>query len=38
LNGTVTVDIEDSTYSEGPFTLQYGSGVVKFRNVQIQRL
>ena len=38
LNGTVTVDIEDSTYSEGPFTLQYGSGVVKFRNVQIRRL
>ena len=38
LNGTVTVDIEDSTYSDGPFTLQYGSGVVKFRNVQIQRL
>ena len=38
LNGTVTVDIEDNTYSDGPFTLQYGSGVVKFRNVQIQRL
>ena len=38
LNGTVTVDIEDSTYAEGPFTLQYGSGVVKFRNVQIQPL
>jgi len=38
LNGTVTVDIEDSTYSEGPFTLQYGSGDVKFRNVQIQTL
>jgi len=38
LNGTVTVDIEDSTYSEGPFSLQYGAGVVKFRNVQIQPL
>ncbi len=38
LNGTVTVDIEDSTYVEGPFSLQYGSGVVKFRNVQIRRL
>ena len=38
LNGTVTVDIEDSTYSEGPLTLQYGSGIVKFRNVQIQPL
>ena len=38
LNGTVTVDIEDSTYSEGPLTLQYGSGIVKFRNVRIQPL
>ena len=38
LNGTVTVDIEDSTYAEGPFTLQYGAGVVKFRNVQIPPL
>jgi hypothetical protein len=38
LNGTVTVDIEDSTYAEGPLTLQYGSGIVKFRNVQIRRL
>jgi hypothetical protein len=38
LNGTVTVDMEDSTYAEGPLTLQYGSGVVKFRNVQIQPL
>ncbi len=35
LNGTVTVDIEDDTYAAGPFSLQYGSGVVKFRNVQI---
>ncbi len=38
LNGTVTVDIEDVTYSEGPFALQYGAGIVKFRNVRIQRL
>ena len=38
LNGTVTVDIEDSTHSEGPLTLQYGSGIVRFRNVQIQPL
>ena len=38
LNGTVTVDIEDDTYSEGPFALQYGAGIVKFRNIQIQRL
>ena len=38
LNGTVTVDFEDDTYAEGPFTLQYGSGVVRFRNVRIQTL
>ncbi len=38
LNGTVTVDIEDATYTEGPFALQYGAGIVKFRNVRIQRL
>ncbi len=38
LNGAVTVDIEDSTYAEGPFALQYGSGIIRFRNIQIQEL
>ena len=38
LNGTVTADVEDDTHAEGPLTLQYGSGVVKFRNVRIRRL
>ena len=38
LNGTVTVDMEDNTFAEGPFTLQYGSGIVRFRNVRIQSL
>ena len=38
LNGTVTVDMEDDTYAEGPLTLQYGSGIVKFRNVRLQPL
>jgi hypothetical protein len=38
LNGTVTVDIEDSTYAEGPITLQHFAGVVKFRNMQLQPL
>ena len=42
LNGTVTVDIEDSTHAEGPFALQYGTGVgpgaVRFRNVEIMPL
>ncbi len=38
LNGMVTVDVEDSTHAEGPLTLQYFAGVVKFRNLQIQPL
>ncbi len=38
LNGTVVVDIEDDTYAGGPIALQYGSGIVKFRNVRISAL
>ena len=38
LNGTTTVDVQDGKLSEGPFTLQYGAGAVKFRNVQIRPL
>jgi hypothetical protein len=38
MNDTITVDIEDSTHSAGPLTLQYFAGVVKFRNLQIQPL
>ena len=38
LNGAVTVDIEDSTHAEGPVTLQYFAGVVKFRNLRIETL
>jgi hypothetical protein len=38
LNGVITVDMDDDTFSDGPLTLQYGSGVVRFRNAQIQRL
>ena len=38
LNGTLTVDIEDSTYASGVIGLQYGAGVVKFRNVRIREL
>lgn len=38
LNGTVTVDMEDDSFADGPLTLQYGSGIVRFRNVQIQTL
>lgn len=36
LNGTKTVDVEDKKYARGPIALQYGAGVVKFRNVQIR--
>lgn len=38
LNGQVTVDIEDDTLQGGPIALQYGAGVVRFRNVQIRPL
>ena len=38
LNGTVVVDIEDESYGESPFALQYGSGIVRFRNIQIREL
>ena len=38
LNGVKTVDFHDATYKAGPISLQYGAGVVKFRNVRIQGL
>jgi hypothetical protein len=38
LNGQKTADVEDSKLAEGPIALQYGSGVVKFRKVQIKEL
>ena len=38
LNGTKTVDIQDSKFASGPVALQYGSGVVKFRKVEIRPL
>jgi hypothetical protein len=38
LNGTKTVDIQDSKFASGPFALQYAGGVVKFRKVQIKPL
>jgi len=36
LNGTRTVDVENSKLARGPIALQYGAGIVKFRNVQIR--
>ena len=39
LNGQKTAEADDSTHvNAGPFALQYGSGVVKFRKVQIRPL
>jgi hypothetical protein len=38
LNGEKTADVQDSKHAAGPFALQYGSGVVKFRKVQIRPL
>jgi hypothetical protein len=36
LNGREMVDLTDSTYASGPVALQYGSGIVRFRNVRIR--
>jgi hypothetical protein len=36
LNGVTTVDVRDNKFAKGPFSLQYGGGVVKFRKVQIR--
>ncbi len=39
LNGVTTVrDAEDKKFPRGPIALQYGAGVVKFRNVRIRAL
>jgi len=38
LNGVQTVDMRDSSFTSGPISLQYGSGLVKFRNVLIEKL
>ena len=38
LNGEELVNTEDSTFAEGHIGLQYGAGVVRFRNVRIRRL
>ncbi len=38
LNGTEVVDVEDSQFTSGPIALQYGAGVVKFRNVRLRTL
>ena len=36
LNGQKTVELHNGLFAEGPFTLQHGSGVIKFRKVAIK--
>jgi hypothetical protein len=36
MNGAQTVDVSDRSFFHGPFALQYGTGMVKFRKVQIK--
>jgi hypothetical protein len=38
MNGMQTVDVQDKKFARGPFALQAGVGVVRFRNVQIREL
>jgi hypothetical protein len=38
LNGSKVVDVKDDKHADGPIGLQYGAGVVKFRNVRIRTL
>ena len=39
MNGQRTVDnVQDNKYSNGPIALQYGSGIVKFRKLQVRRI
>ena len=37
-NGQKTVDIRNGMFEEGPFTLQYGSGVLKVRKLAVKKL
>lgn len=38
VNGTKTVDVENSLHAKGPIALQYGAGTVKWRSVKIRTL
>jgi Domain of Unknown Function (DUF1080) len=38
LNGQRTVDLYNGMFTEGPFTLQHGAGVIKFRKVAVKPL
>jgi hypothetical protein len=36
LNGTLTVDVEDTKHARGPIALQASAGTVRWRSVQIR--
>jgi hypothetical protein len=38
LNGKKTAELHNGFFTEGPFTLQYGTGTVKFRKVAVKPL
>ena len=38
MNGQKTVDFRNGLFEEGPFTLQYGSGVLKVRKFAVKKL
>lgn len=38
LNNQKTVDVRDSLFASGPFALQWGRGVMRFRKVEIREL
>ena len=38
LNGMPMVNVEHSEFTSGPIALQYGAGIVRFRNVRIRTL
>ena len=38
LNGQKTAELHNGLFTEGPFTLQHGAGVIKFRKVAVKPL
>ena len=38
LNGQKTAEVNDAKLASGPFALQHGSGVIKWRNVEVRPL
>jgi hypothetical protein len=38
LNGEQTVNVTDTKFARGPFTLQYGAGTVRWRKVEVRPL